>query len=275
MVAKKTMRRTPRAAADGGAATNRKHAAEPAKGKPKTGSRAPRLRKRKSVTADAAPLGDAAEARPREAAEPAHDCPLCPRLMAFRAANRTAQPDWHNAPVPAFGPLTARLLIVGLAPGLKGANRTGRPFTGDFAGKLLYPTLLKFNFASGPYDERADDGLTMVDARISNAVRCVPPQNKPEIAEIAACNGFLRHELATMPSLKAILALGSIAHNAVLAALGLKRNAYEFAHGAIHELPSGLVLADSYHCSRLNTNTGRLTPHMFERVIESLRLGIG
>lgn len=190
-------------------------------------------------------------------------------------ANRRANPDWHNAPVPAFGPLTAGLLVVGLAPGLRGANRTGRPFTGDYAGQLLYPTLIKTGFARGDYQERPDDTLVMLNARISNAVRCVPPQNKPEASEIKACNEFLAREIAAMPNLKAILALGSIAHNAVLAALKLKRGPYPFAHGAMHALPGGLVLADSYHCSRLNTNTGRLTPNMFEDVLAKLRACIG
>jgi uracil-DNA glycosylase family 4 len=203
--------------------------------------------------------------------DPGHDCPFCPRLVAFRNDNRRAFPDWHNAPVPAFGPLTAKLLIVGLAPGLRGANRTGRPFTGDYAGQLLYPTLIKFGLASGTYLERPDDGLTMVDARISNAVRCVPPQNKPDTGEIKSCNGFLTNEIAAMPNLKAILALGSIAHNAVLAALTLKRAPYPFAHGAMHALPGGLTLGNSYHCSRLNTNTGRLTTKMFEDVVSELK----
>ena len=203
--------------------------------------------------------------------DPGRDCPLCPRLVAFRNDTRRTQPDWHNAPVPAFGPLTARLLIVGLAPGLRGANRTGRPFTGDYAGQLLYPTLLKFGLARGTYLERPDDGLTMVDARISNAVRCVPPQNKPDVGEIKSCNSFLANEIAAMPNLKAILALGSIAHNAVLAALSLKRAPYPFGHGALHPLSGGLTLGDSYHCSRLNTNTGRLTTAMFEDVVKTLK----
>jgi uracil-DNA glycosylase family 4 len=207
----------------------------------------------------------------RPARDPGRDCPLCPRLVGFRMANRTVQPDWHNAPVPAFGALTAGLLIVGLAPGLRGANRTGRPFTGDYAGQLLYPTLLKFGLAVGDYRERPDDGMAMVNARISNAVRCVPPQNKPDTVEIKACNSFLAEEIAAMPNLKAILALGSIAHTAVLTALILKRVPYPFAHGALHELPNGLVLGDSYHCSRLNTNTGRLTTKMFEDVVKVLK----
>lgn len=209
------------------------------------------------------------------ARDPERDCARCPRLVAFRTAMRVEQPSWHNGPVPAFGPITAKLLIVGLAPGLRGANRTGRPFTGDYAGQLLYPTLLKFGFARGDYRERIDDGFVMRDARVSNAVRCVPPQNRPEVGEIKACNDFLAAEIAAMTNLTVILALGTIAHNAVLSALKLNRGAFPFAHGALHELPNGLSLADSYHCSRLNTNTGRLTTAMFEDVIENLRKRVG
>ncbi|HEV2264331.1 MAG TPA: uracil-DNA glycosylase [Stellaceae bacterium] len=191
--------------------------------------------------------------------------------MAFRVAQRAAEPTWHNAPVPSFGNLDARLLIVGLAPGLKGANRTGRPFTGDYAGILLYGTLIKFGFARGTYDARADDGLTLVGCRITNAVRCVPPANKPETPEIRSCGQFLAAEIAAMPRLAAVLALGQIAHQAVLAAQGQKRARYRFAHGAIHALPAGPILADSYHCSRYNTNTGQLTPAMFEAVFAELK----
>ena len=201
---------------------------------------------------------------------PAPDCPLCPRLVAFRAANRVAFPDWHNDPVPPFGGIDARLLIVGLAPGLRGANRTGRPFTGDFAGDLLYATLLRFGLARGRYDARADDGLTLVGCRITNAVRCVPPENKPTAAEIATCRRFLAAELTALRRLKAILALGAVAHASVVAALGLRQAQWRFRHGALHDLPGGLVLADSYHCSRYNTNTGRLTSAMFEAVFEAL-----
>jgi len=201
---------------------------------------------------------------------PSRDCLLCPRLAGFREAQRAKFPDWFNAPVPSFGPDSAELLIVGLAPGLRGANRTGRPFTGDYAGDLLYRSLQKFGFASGDYAAHAQDGLVLRRARITNAVRCVPPQNRPEPAEIAACGRFLAAEFARLPKLKAILALGSIAHNAVLAVKALRRAAYPFAHGAMHELPDGLVLADSYHCSRLNTNTGKLTAAMFEEVIAAL-----
>ena len=202
---------------------------------------------------------------------PGQDCALCPRLVAFRAAQRVAEPAWHNAPVPSFGDLDAQLLIVGLAPGLKGANRTGRPFTGDYAGVLLYGTLIKFGFARGTYDARVDDGLTLVGCRITNAVRCVPPANKPETPEIRSCGQFLVTEIAAMPRLAAVLALGQIAHQAVLAARGQKRARYRFAHGAIHALPEGPILADSYHCSRYNTNTGQLTPAMFEAVFTELK----
>jgi uracil-DNA glycosylase family 4 len=201
---------------------------------------------------------------------PERDCALCPRLAAFRAAQREAHPDWHNAPVPSFGDPAAELLIVGLAPGLRGANRTGRPFTGDYAGDLLYRTLLQAGFAAGAYGADPADGLQLRRARITNAVRCVPPQNKPETAEIAACGRFLAAELSGAPRPKAVLALGAIAHNAVLSAKGITRARYPFAHGAVHELPDGTVLADSYHCSRLNTNTGTLTPQMFEAAVAAV-----
>jgi uracil-DNA glycosylase family 4 len=190
--------------------------------------------------------------------------------VAFRAASRSAQPGWFNAPVPAFGPLDARLLVVGLAPGLKGANRTGRPFTGDYAGLLLYPTLIKFGFARGGYAQRPDDGLEMMDCRITNAVRCVPPENKPTPAEINACRGFLMSEIAAMPRLAIVLALGTEAHGSVLAAFKQRRAAFPFAHGARHVLGNGVLLADSYHCSRYNTNTGRLTTEMFESVFTGI-----
>lgn len=202
---------------------------------------------------------------------PGPDCALCPRLAAFRAANRAAYPDFHNAPVDSFGGLDARLLVVGLAPGLKGANRTGRPFTGDYAGDLLYATLKDFGFATGIYDQRRDDGFTLIGARVTNAVRCVPPENKPIPAEINACRPFLAAEIAAMPELRVILALGAIAHSSVLAALGMRKSAHRFAHGAVHALPGGRVLADSYHCSRYNTNTGRLTTAMFRAVFAELR----
>jgi len=207
--------------------------------------------------------------------EPSRDCPLCPRLAKFRADNRAAFPDFHNAPVRAFGALAARLLIVGLAPGLKGANRTGRPFTGDYAGDLLYATLAKFGYARGAYDRRRDDGLELVDCRITNAVRCVPPQNKPTPEEARTCRSFLAAEIAAMPKLAAILALGQLAHNEVLSTLGQRRAAFPFTHGALHALTNGLVLADSYHCSRYNTNTGVLNAAMFERVFAALRARLG
>ena len=206
---------------------------------------------------------------------PGSDCPLCPRLAGFRAAQRAAHPDWHNAPVPSWGNAEAALLIVGLAPGLRGANRTGRPFTGDYAGDLLYATLRKFGLASGDYAAHIGDGLVLDHARITNAVRCVPPQNKPETAEIAACRPFLAAEIAALPQLRAVLALGAIAHHAVLAAKGLRRAPYPFGHGALHTLPDGLILADSYHCSRLNTNTGTLTTEMFEAVFAAVAERLG
>jgi len=201
------------------------------------------------------------------------DCRACPRLAAFRDANRSGYPDFFNAPVPAFSdhPAAVKLLIVGLAPGLKGANRTGRPFTGDWAGDLLYPTLIRHGWAKGTYGLSADDGLELVEARITNAVRCVPPENKPVGAEINACNTFLGDEIAGLPALSQIVALGGIAHGAVLKALGMKKSAFKFAHGAQHDLENGLRLTDSYHCSRYNTNTGRLTEAMFDAVFESLR----
>jgi uracil-DNA glycosylase len=201
---------------------------------------------------------------------PSPDCALCPRLAAFRGVQRAAHPDWFNAPVPSFGDERPELVIIGLAPGLGGANRTGRPFTGDYAGTLLYDTLRKFGFAKGDYAARADDGLVLRRARIVNAVRCVPPQNKPEAAEIANCRRFLASELAQLTGFKAMLALGTIAHHSVLTALGLRRGSFSFGHGRMHELPDGRLLADSYHCSRLNTNTGRLTPAMFEAVFGAL-----
>lgn len=203
-------------------------------------------------------------------AAPPPDCASCPRLAGYRATNRAANPDWFNAPVPSLGDHTARLLVVGMAPGVKGANRTGRPFTGDHAGLLLYETLLKFGFASGTYDARPDDGLRLIDTRICNAVRCVPPANLPEPAEIAACNRYLAAELAGLPQLRVVLALGGLAHKAVLKALGLVASRHVFAHGAQHALPGGAVLVDSYHVSRYNTNTGRLTTPMFEAVVAGI-----
>jgi uracil-DNA glycosylase family 4 len=201
---------------------------------------------------------------------PGRDCPRCPRLVAFRKTWRGQEPDWFNAPVDSFGPNDARLLIVGLAPGLRGANRTGRPFTGDYAGDLLYGTLKEFGFATGPYEARADDGLTLVDCRITNAVRCVPPENKPTPEEIATCRGFLAATITDMPLLTAVLALGRIAHETVVVAGGARRSAYPFAHGDAHKI-GALTLFDSYHCSRYNTNTGVLTPKMFRDVIAKIR----
>jgi uracil-DNA glycosylase family 4 len=199
--------------------------------------------------------------------EPAKDCPLCPRLVAFRNENVAAHPDWFNGAVPSFGPETARLLIVGLAPGLKGANRTGRPFLGDYAGELLYRTLLKFGLAKGRHDPTEPQSLQLVDCMISNAVRCVPPQNKPTPKEIATCRQFLIARIRALPHLRTLLAIGRIAHDSILDAFQLKRAAFPFAHGARHAVPAGLLLLDSYHCSRQNTNTGRLTTAMFEQVI--------
>jgi len=197
---------------------------------------------------------------------------MCPRLVTFRTDNRAAHPDWYNGAVPSFGSDTARLLVVGLAPGLQGANRTGRPFTGDYAGDLLYSTLLKYGFAQGTYKADPNDGLRLVDARIANAVRCLPPENKPLPVEFTQCRPFLQAELAVMPQLKVILALGKGAHDQVLRALTVRpAGAYPFIHNRLHDLPTGLRLADSYHCSRYNTNTGRLTTEMFEEVFKTVR----
>ena len=206
---------------------------------------------------------------------PGRDCGRCPRLAAFREDHRAAEPRWHNAPVPSFGAPDARLLIVGLAPGLRGANRTGRPFTGDDAGDLLYATLREFGFVGGDYGARADDGLALCDCRITNAVRCVPPGNRPSAAETTACRPFLSAEIAAMKRLRAVLALGAVAHDATLRALGLGPGGHRFAHGATHRLGDGRRLFDSYHCSRLNTNTGRLTPAMFASVFAGIRAALG
>ena len=212
-------------------------------------------------------------AKSLEKPAPGRDCPLCPRLVAFRNEARASHPDWHNAPVPSFGDASARLLIVGLAPGLRGANRTGRPFTGDWAGDLLYETLIELGFAKGTYDERPDDGLSLADCRITNAVRCVPPENKPVPAEINTCRAFLVPSIDEMKNLQAIVALGRIAHDSVVRALGGKLSAMPFAHGAVHEA-GRLRLYDSYHCSRYNTNTGVLTPKMFKDVFRSVKKGL-
>ena len=202
--------------------------------------------------------------------QPSITCSLCPRLVRFRESNDKRYPEFYNAPVPSFGELDAGLLIVGLAPGLKGANQTGRPFTGDYAGDLLYTTLIKRGFAEGFYKANANDGLTLIDTRITNAVRCVPPENKPVGAEAANCRPFLVSEIALMKNLKVILALGTLAHKAVLASQGLKQSAVGFSHGAFHDLENGFWLADSYHCSRYNTNTGRLTEEMFLNVFSKI-----
>lgn len=205
------------------------------------------------------------------AANAPSDCALCPRLVALRHDLRGEEPSWHNAPVASFGPQDAKLLIVGLAPGRTGANRTGRPFTGDFAGDLLYATMLKYGFATGTYDSRPDDSLELCGAMITNAVRCLPPQNKPVGAEIANCRPFLRAQIDALPDLRAILALGRIAHESVLRTFEIKLRDASFGHGAQHALAPGLALFDSYHCSRYNTNTRRLTPEMFEAVFRDAR----
>lgn len=202
--------------------------------------------------------------------EPPSDCTLCDRLSAFRAANAQSHPDWFNGPVPSFGDAGSRVLIVGLAPGLQGANKTGRPFTGDYAGDLLYATLAKFDFSTGSYAGHADDGLSLINCMITNAVRCVPPKNKPTGEEERQCRPFLAARIAGMPRLSAILALGRIAHDNTLAALGHRKSAYKFAHCAIHRLDDRLTLFDSYHCSRYNTNTRRLTTQMFEDVFAKI-----
>lgn len=222
---------------------------------------------------------------------PTPDCPKCQRLCGFRQTNIKQYPTFFNAPVPSFGTLDASFLVVGLAPGLKGANQSGRPFTGDYAGIILYNALLKFGFAKGNYKERRDDGLELVGCRITNAVRCVPPENKPEPSEIKNCNDFLKNEIAAMPNLKLILSLGLVSHNAVLKALGHKVSYAKFSHGSLHRFQDSefrireekkspesripnldpLLLLDSYHCSRYNINTGRLTPAMFDDIIQKVR----
>lgn len=202
--------------------------------------------------------------------EAPRSCPLCPRLAAYRAENTARHPDWWNGAVASFGDGQARLLVLGLAPGVAGANRTGRPFTGDYAGTLLYATLTKYGFANGRFDARPDDGLALADCLVSNAVRCVPPGNKPTPAEIATCRPFLEARIAALPRLRAVLCLGRIAHETLLRAFGRRLAQHPFAHGARHDL-GGLAVFDSYHCSRYNTNTGRLTAPMFEAVFADLR----
>jgi uracil-DNA glycosylase family 4 len=209
---------------------------------------------------------------PRE--KPGRDCPRCPRLVAFREELRRKEPTWFNAPVPSFGPVDARVLIVGLAPGMQGANRTGRPFTGDYAGVLLYDTLARYKFARGEYGAHPDDGLELTDCRITNAVRCVPPENKPTPAEIRACRDFLAPTIAEMKRLNAIVSLGRIAHDSVLTALGVRKSVAPFSHGGRHAL-DGVTLFSSYHCSRYNTNTGVLTPDMFRAVFRDVREMLG
>lgn len=210
--------------------------------------------------------------------EPPRDCPLCPRLVEYRTENAAQNPDWFNGAAPSFGDARARLLVVGLAPGRTGANRTGRPFTGDWAGDLLYPTLAKFEFSTGRFDPDGNDDLALKDAMITNAVRCVPPQNKPIGAETTNCRPFLAARIAELPQLQVMIALGRVAHENVLKALGERVAAHPFAHGAEHALPgpSGPVtMIDSYHCSRYNTNTGRLTEAMFHEVFERARVMLG
>lgn len=212
-------------------------------------------------------------AGPERGPEPPRDCPFCPRLAWYRGVNQSARPEWWNSPVPSFGRHTARLLVVGMAPGRAGANRTGRPFTGDFAGELLYPTLIKFGFARGDYQARPDDGLELISTMVTNAVRCVPPENKPTAAEVNECRGFLIARIAALPNLSHVVTLGKIAHDSTVRALGARLAAHPFGHGAASEI-DGLRVHASYHCSRYNTNTGRLTREMFEEVFTAVRKGM-
>ena len=199
--------------------------------------------------------------------QPPHDCPLCPRLVEYRRANQAANPGWFNGPVPSWGAVEAPFLVVGMAPGVRGANRTGRPFTGDHAGVLLYETMIRYGFATGAYEARPDDGMQLAGSRVINAVRCVPPANLPQPLEIRTCNRFLQSELQGMPNLRVVLTLGVLAHAAVLRACSMPASRVKFQHGAFTVLPNGLTLADSYHVSRYNTNTGLLTAAMFAEVI--------
>jgi uracil-DNA glycosylase family 4 len=203
---------------------------------------------------------------PVAAVEPPRDCPLCPRLVAFREDLRAEHPDWWNAPVQTFGDPDAWLAVVGLAPGMHGANRTGRPFTGDFAGVLLYETLLKYGLAEGRFEARADDSLRLRGVAIVNAVRCLPPQNKPTPGEIATCRSYYSLALDGLKQARVLVALGQIAHQSAVRTAGGKLSAFKFGHLAEHRLPDGRLLIDSYHCSRYNQNTGRLTAAMFEDV---------
>jgi uracil-DNA glycosylase len=211
---------------------------------------------------------------PRPSGSPGRNCPRCPRLVAYRKSWRALESKWFNAPVDSFGPIDARLLIVGLAPGLRGANRTGRPFTGDYAGDLLYATLKEFGFAAGDYEARPDDGLRLIDCRITNAVRCVPPENKPTPQEIATCRDFLKSTIAEMKKLTAIVTLGRIAHDSTVRALSGKTSAAPFNHGGEAKL-GDFTLFSSYHCSRYNTNTGKLTAQMFRAVFANVRRVLG
>ena len=204
---------------------------------------------------------------------PSFECKKCPRLLEFRAQNQVKFPQYHNGPVESFGDLSAEILVVGLAPGLNGANQTNRPFTNDYAGDILYPALKKYGFARGNYGKVKNDGLELINVRVSNAVRCVPPQNKVTADEIAACRPYLQAEIAAMPNLRIILSLGSVSHGAVLQALGYKKSAYKFAHGAEYKLDKhNITLLDSYHTSRYNINTNVLTAEMFDKIIEKLHL---
>lgn len=207
---------------------------------------------------------------PRPVDEAPADCPLCPRLVTYRQSLRAEEPDWHNNPVDSFGDPDARLLVVGLAPGVRGANRTGRPFTGDFAGDLLYGTLGLMGFTRGAFDARADDGMRLVDCMVTNAVRCVPPKNKPVGPEINACRPFLAARINALEHLSEIVTLGRIAHDSTIRALGERLKDHPFGHGARSDVGMFTITA-SYHCSRYNTNTGVLTPAMFERVFSSVR----
>ncbi len=203
---------------------------------------------------------------PMPETEPPHDCPLCPRLVAFRELLQAQHPDWWNAPVPAFGDPQGWLAIAGLAPGMHGANRTGRPFTGDYAGDLLFATLAKFGLTEGVYDGRPDDGLALKGVIICNSVKCLPPENKPTPEETRTCRPFLEGQLDVLPNARIVIALGQIAHQSAVKAMGGRLPKCRFAHLAEHRMPDGRILIDSYHCSRYNTNTGRLTAEMFEAV---------
>lgn len=203
---------------------------------------------------------------PLPGTEPPRDCPLCPRLVAYREACQAEYPDWWNAPVRAFGDPAARIAIIGLAPGKHGANRTGRPFTGDFAGDLLFATLAKYGLANECYDRRIDDGLALRDIIIVNSVKCLPPQNKPTPEEVRACRRFLSDQVAALPNARVFIALGQIAHQSAVKVLSGRLPKARFGHLAEHVMPDGRVLIDSYHCSRYNQNTGRLTTEMFEAV---------